>query len=55
MSAYAHRDINADGYDDILTLDSAGYIDLLLNMGNRFQQKQKIAYVPDILGHGFQV
>jgi hypothetical protein len=48
VSSYAYRDMDADELDDIITLDTDGYVNLYLNMGSRFRYREQIAYLPDL-------
>ena len=45
---YSRADMDGDGDEDIILVYSDGFIDLLQNMGGRFQRKQMIAYLPDL-------
>ncbi len=47
--------MDKDGYADIITLDRDGYLNLLLNMGTRFRQRETIAYVPDLVERGISL
>jgi hypothetical protein len=54
ISSYKHRDMNADGLDDIIVIYTDGFLELYLNMGGVFRKKQKIAYMPDITARGIE-
>lgn len=43
-----HHDMNNDGLDDILVIYDDGFVELYLNMGDRFRKRQMIGYIPDI-------
>lgn len=43
-----HRDMNHDGYEDIVVVYSDGFLELILNTGGKFRKRQKIAYLPDL-------
>lgn len=49
ITSFSHRDMDADGYDDILALYSDGYLSLLLNQRGKFRVRENIAFVPDLL------
>jgi hypothetical protein len=42
--------MDSDGYEDIITLNTEGYLDLFLNQRGKFRFRQDIAYVPDLVG-----
>lgn len=41
--------MDADGYEDIITLHNDGYLDLLLNQRGKFRFREKIAYAPSLV------
>lgn len=47
--------MDRDGYEDLITLDRDGYMNLLLNMGSRFRPREEIAYVPDLVERGMSL
>lgn len=49
ISTVSHRDMNADGYEDIVTLHSDGHIGLFLNQVGKFRFREQIAYVPSLV------
>lgn len=48
IAEYFHRDMDHDGREDILVVYQDGYIELLLNQGNRFRSRGMITYNRDI-------
>lgn len=55
VKSYAQRDMDKDGYDDIVVQHSDGYIELLLNLGDRIRSRGNIAYVPDLTSRGLSL
>lgn len=55
VKSYAQRDMDKDGYDDIVVQHSDGYIELLLNLGDRMRSRGNIAYVPDLVSRGLSL
>jgi hypothetical protein len=49
VASYALRDMDNDTYEDIVTLDTDGYVSLYSNLRTRFRYRQDIAYVPDLV------
>ena len=47
--------MDKDGYDDIVVQHSDGYIELLLNLGDRIRSRGNIAYVPDLVSRGLSL
>lgn len=48
IAKYAHRDMDADGIEDLIVIYQDGYIELLLNRGGKFRSRGMIAYNRDI-------
>lgn len=45
---FFERDMNADGFKDILVFYADGYVELLLNINGKFRNAGKIAYLPKV-------
>lgn len=48
ISDFFHRDMDADGLDDLLVAYDDGYIELFLNRGGKFRSRGMITYNRDI-------
>lgn len=48
LISYSLRDMDKDGLDDIVTLDTGWWVHLVLNRGTRIRYKEQIAYLPDV-------
>lgn len=46
VRSFARDDLDADGYDDVLTFHDDGYLQLFLNIHDRFRSRGNIAYIP---------
>ncbi|MBP9779728.1 hypothetical protein KBD33_03855 [Candidatus Gracilibacteria bacterium] len=55
VASYALRDMDNDTYEDIVTLDTDGYVSLYSNLRTRFRYRQDIAYVPDLVERGISL
>lgn len=55
VRAYTQRDMDNDGYEDIVVLHSDGYVELLLNLADRIRSRGNIAYIPDMTERGFSI
>lgn len=52
IASFAHRDMDADGYEDVIALRNDGYLDLVLNQRGKFRYRERIAYTPDLVTRG---
>lgn len=48
IANFAHRDMDADGIEDLIVIYQDGYIELLLNRGGKFRSRGMVAYNRDI-------
>lgn len=48
LLSYKHRDMNGDGYEDLVVVKSDGFLELYLNFGGVFRKKEKIAFIPNM-------
>lgn len=44
-----------DGYEDFIALHTDGYLDLLLNNRGKFNFRESISYVPDLVNRGISI
>ncbi len=52
VRAFSQKDMNKDGYEDIVVQHTDWYIELLLNLWNRIRSRGNIAYIPDLVSNG---
>jgi FG-GAP-like repeat len=48
IASFAHRDMDADGVEDLIVIYQDGYIELLLNRGGKFRSRGMVTYNRDI-------
>lgn len=47
IQSYLHKDMNHDGYEDIVIFYTDGFVELLLNINGKFRSRKMIASIPD--------
>ncbi len=55
IASYAHRDMNHDGFEDMIVVYSDGFMELFLNLNGKFRSRGMIASVPDISSRGISL
>ncbi len=54
IKSFSHRDMDGDGYDDIIIVYDDGFLELLQNRNGKFHRQQMIAYLPNIGERGIE-
>lgn len=55
VTSYAHRDMNHDGFEDIIVVYSDGFMELFLNLNGKFRSRGMMAYAPDLSNRGITI